>query len=227
MKIVDSNITKKRMRTTIVSFSIIASILLLVSCAGSPRYTRAAPQKTSSQKRSPHQIVTSSKNSKLGLKKPVQAKSQPAQQHKSSTSPSSVPKKKEIEIRTASAPEMRFPSGPSMTQSDEEIRETLNSSEYRVYQQGKASYYSDKLQGRKTASGERYNKKALTAAHRKLPFNTQVKVTNTRTRQSVVVRINDRGPFVKGRVIDVSRAAAEQIGLVKSGTADVVVEIQE
>ncbi|NLG18557.1 MAG: septal ring lytic transglycosylase RlpA family protein [Fibrobacter sp.] len=114
-----------------------------------------------------------------------------------------------------------------MTQSDEQIRETLNSSEYCVYQKGKASYYCDKLHGRKTASGERYNKQDLTAAHRKLPFNTRVKVTNILTKQSVVVRINDRGPFVKNRVIDVSRAAAEMIGLIKAGVAEVVIEIKE
>lgn len=210
-------------------FLIIVFILLLLQCAGSPRYTRAAPQKTSTQKKASHQsAVSSSKKPKTIPAKTVQTKSQYSQHpKKSSPPPTPVTKKNEVEIRTASAPEMRFPSGPSLTQSDEEIRETLNSSEYRVYQKGKASYYSDKLHGRKTASGERYNKKSLTAAHRKLPFGTQVKVINTRTKQSVVVRINDRGPFVKGRVIDVSRAAAEQIGLIRSGVADVVVEIQE
>jgi rare lipoprotein A len=157
----------------------------------------------------------------------VQPKNKSGVQSKSSVSVSKTQKKKEIEIVTASAPEMRIPSGPSMTQSDQEIRETLNYSDYHVYQKGVASYYSDKLQGRKTASGERYNKKALTAAHRKLPFDTQVKVTNTRTGQSVIVRINDRGPFTKGRVIDVSRAAAAQIGMLSSGTANVVIEVLE
>ncbi len=217
------------MRITTVSLWIIVAILLLLQCAGSPRYTRAAPQKTSSQKKTSHPTVaSSSKKSKPVPAKPSQTKSPYSHNpKKGNTSAATAPKKKDVEIRTASAPEMRFPSGPSLTQSDEAIRETLNSSGYRFYQKGKASYYSDKLHGRKTANGERYNKKALTAAHRKLPFNTKVKVTNARTKQSVVVRINDRGPFVKGRVIDVSRAAAEQIGLIKSGIADVVVEILE
>jgi rare lipoprotein A len=217
------------MRTTKVSLLIIVFILFLLNCAGSPRYTRAAPQKTTTQNKTPHQqVASSSKNTKPISTKPGKAKNQYSQHPKKSGTPASTaPDKKEIEIRTASAPEMRFPAGPSITQSDEEIRETLNSSEYHFYQKGKASYYSDKLQGRKTASGERYNKKALTAAHRKLPFDTQVKITNPRTRQSVIVRINDRGPFAKGRVIDVSRAAAEKIGLVQCGIADVVVEIIE
>ncbi|HEX2958215.1 MAG TPA: septal ring lytic transglycosylase RlpA family protein [Chitinispirillaceae bacterium] len=215
------------MRPVILSLLILITILFLFQCAGSPRYTRAAPQKTSTQKKSPHKpVASSSKNPKSFPAKPAQAKNQHRPYPKGSTA-ATVPKKKEVEIRTASAPEMRFPSGPALTQSDEEIRGTLNSSDYRVYQKGKASYYADKLHGRKTASGERYNKKDLTAAHRKLPFNTQVKVTNTQTRQSVVVRINDRGPFVKGRIIDISRAAAEKIGVIKSGIADVVVEILE
>jgi rare lipoprotein A len=161
------------------------------------------------------------------VKKTVQTKNTSGVQSKKSVTISKTQRKKEVEIRTASAPEMRIPSGPSMTQSDQEIKETLNSSDYHFYQKGVASYYSDKLHGRKTASGERYNKKAMTAAHRKLPFDTQVKVTNARTGQSVVVRINDRGPFTKGRVIDVSRAAAAQIGMLSSGTADVVIEVLE
>lgn len=83
---------------------------------------------------------------------------------------------------------------------------------------GRASWY--KLSGR-TASGERNNPAALTAAHRSLPFGTRVRVENLRNGKFVVVRINDRGPFVGGRVIDVSRAAAQQLGMVSSGTAKV------
>jgi rare lipoprotein A len=79
---------------------------------------------------------------------------------------------------------------------------------------GRASWYA--LTSR-TASGERMNPSALTAAHRSLPFGTKVKVTNKRNGKAVVVRINDRGPFVKGRVIDVSKAAASQLGFVGSG----------
>lgn len=87
---------------------------------------------------------------------------------------------------------------------------------------GRASWY--KLSGR-TASGERNNPAALTAAHRSLPFGTRVRVENLRNGKFVVVRINDRGPFVGGRVIDVSRAAAQQLGMVSSGTAKVRLEV--
>ena len=83
---------------------------------------------------------------------------------------------------------------------------------------GGASWY--KLSGR-TANGERTNPAALTAAHRSLPFGTRVRVENLRNGKFVVVRINDRGPFVGGRVIDVSKAAAQQLGMVASGTAKV------
>jgi rare lipoprotein A len=92
-------------------------------------------------------------------------------------------------------------------------------------QTGKASYYHDRFQGRKTASGVRYNKSELTAAHKTLPLGSKVRVTDSRSGKSVVVRINDRGPYAKGRVIDLSRAAARQIGLVNKGVAKVKVEV--
>ena len=82
---------------------------------------------------------------------------------------------------------------------------------------GVASYYARSLHGRRTASGERYNMNALTAAHRKLAFGTIVEVTNLRNGRRVKVRINDRGPFVKGRIIDLSFAAAKKIGMVARG----------
>ena len=85
---------------------------------------------------------------------------------------------------------------------------------------GMASWYGPGFHGRRTASGERFNTNALTAAHRTLPFGTRVRVVNRRTGRSVVVRINDRGPFAHGRVIDLSRAAAQTIGL--SGVAPVI-----
>ena len=87
---------------------------------------------------------------------------------------------------------------------------------------GHASWYALTS---KTASGERMNPAKLTAAHRSLPFGTKVKVTNKRNGKSVVVRINDRGPFIKGRIIDVSKAAAQNIGMVRSGTAQVCYQI--
>jgi rare lipoprotein A len=90
---------------------------------------------------------------------------------------------------------------------------------------GKASYYADKYHGRQTASGERFDQKAMTAAHRTLPFGTKVKVTNIRNGKSVLVRINDRGPFVKGRIIDLSRSAFASIGSPASGVIGVEIEV--
>ncbi|YCH22608.1 septal ring lytic transglycosylase RlpA family protein [Pseudomonas sp. D1-3] len=90
--------------------------------------------------------------------------------------------------------------------------------------EGKASYYGKAHHGNRTASGERFNQNALTAAHRTLPFGTMVKVTNLNNDRSVVVRINDRGPFARGRIIDVSRKAAESLDMIRSGVAPVRVE---
>ncbi len=92
-------------------------------------------------------------------------------------------------------------------------------------QNGVASYYHDRFHGRKTASGVAYNKNALSAAHKSLPLGTEVRVTDARSGKSVIVKINDRGPFVKGRVIDLSRAAAREIGLTKKGLTKVKVEV--
>ena len=94
-------------------------------------------------------------------------------------------------------------------------------------QEGEASYYADSLNGRKTASGEPYDKRALSAAHRSLPFGTKVKVTYLKTGQSVVVVINDRGPYAKDRIIDLSAAAAKQIGLIDAGHGRVRLEVIE
>jgi rare lipoprotein A len=93
-------------------------------------------------------------------------------------------------------------------------------------QTGMASHYSVKSNGgTRTASGERLCDKSFTAAHRSLKFGTQVKVTNLRNNKSVVVRINNRGPFVPGRVIDVSQAAAHSLGFHKQGVTRVKVEV--
>lgn len=90
---------------------------------------------------------------------------------------------------------------------------------------GLASYYSDKFQGRPTASAELYDKDKLTASHKTLPFDTYIRVTRLDNKKSVVVRINDRGPYISGRVVDVSRKAAEALDLVADGTARVKVEV--
>lgn len=90
---------------------------------------------------------------------------------------------------------------------------------------GKASYYYGKWIGRKTANGEIYKRNDMTVAHKTLPFGTMVRVTNLNNNQAVVVRVNNRGPYVKGRVVDLSLAAAQEIQMTKSGVVPVKVEI--
>lgn len=92
-------------------------------------------------------------------------------------------------------------------------------------QTGKASFYADRFEGRPTASGEKYRHSKLTGAHKTLPFGTRVRVTNLANNQSVEVVINDRGPWVEGRIIDVSRSTAEKLGFVSQGLADVQLEV--
>ncbi len=92
---------------------------------------------------------------------------------------------------------------------------------------GQASYYNQKYHGRKTASGERMDQGAKTAAHRTLPFGSRVKVTHAKTGKSVVVRINDRGPFVRGRVIDLSKSAFKAIGDLDAGLIPVKIQVIE
>lgn len=90
---------------------------------------------------------------------------------------------------------------------------------------GSASWYGGKFHGRTTANGERYNMHEMTAAHRTLPFGTKVRVINERNGKAVVVRINDRGPFVGKRVIDLSRGAAQAVGMIDQGVARVKLEV--
>ena len=92
---------------------------------------------------------------------------------------------------------------------------------------GKASYYADRYQGRMTSNGEAFDHDNMTAAHRELPFGTRVKVTNLENRRSVIVRINDRGPFKPGRVIDLTKTAAARLGMIEAGIAEVQLEIIE
>jgi rare lipoprotein A len=94
-------------------------------------------------------------------------------------------------------------------------------------EEGLASFYADSFHGSKTASGEIYNKRAMTAAHRTLAFDTRVEVTNLENGRSVRVRINDRGPHVEGRIIDLSAAAARKLRMTETGTARVRLEIYE
>lgn len=90
---------------------------------------------------------------------------------------------------------------------------------------GLAAVYSDRLNGRKTASGERYNRDALTAAHKTLKFGTRVMLTNTKTNKTVTVRINDRGPAQAGRIVDISPAAAKVLGIRPKAMAEVRLDV--
>lgn len=92
---------------------------------------------------------------------------------------------------------------------------------------GKCGYYADSFQGRPTSNGEKYDKNALTCSHKSLPFGTRLRVTRLDNKKSVVVRVNDRGPYIEGYVVDVSGEAAKELDLLKAGTARVKVEVLE
>ena len=103
----------------------------------------------------------------------------------------------------------------------------LSSCARKITESGKASYYADKFEGRRTASGEAFHQNAMTGAHRTLPFGTKVKVINLANGRSVKVRINDRGPFAQGRVIDVSKKAARKLGIISTGVAPVEIQYKK
>ncbi|MEX2336854.1 MAG: septal ring lytic transglycosylase RlpA family protein [Fulvivirga sp.] len=92
-------------------------------------------------------------------------------------------------------------------------------------QEGRASFYADKFEGRTTANGEIYSHSKLTAAHKILPFGTMVRITNLENNRSIVARINDRGPFIAGRIIDLSRSAAQKLRFIRQGVIEVKIEI--
>ena len=94
----------------------------------------------------------------------------------------------------------------------------------KIVETGKASYYADKFEGRKTASGEIFRQSNITGAHKTLPFGTKVTVKNLSNGKTVKVTINDRGPFVAGRIIDLSKKAAQKIDLVQAGIANVEIK---
>lgn len=104
---------------------------------------------------------------------------------------------------------------------------SLSSCSPKISQSGKASFYANKFNGRKTASGEKFRNSKLTAAHKTLPFGTKVKVTNLKNGKSVKVKINDRGPFVAGRIIDLSRKAARRIDMQKDGVGNVKISYKK
>lgn len=98
---------------------------------------------------------------------------------------------------------------------------------HRLEEFGKAGYYADALHGRKTANGEKYDKNLLTCAHKSLPYGTKLRVTRLDNKKAVIVRVNDRGPYTEGFVVDLSRAAAAEIDLIRAGRANVKVEVVE
>lgn len=117
---------------------------------------------------------------------------------------------------------------PALTPVAQQVAQQQTAARAQIAQapsEGFASWYGPGFAGRRTASGEVFDPTQLTAAHRTLPFGTQLRVTNLANGRSVVVRINDRGPFKPGRIIDLSRAAAEQLGMIGSGTAQVRLEL--
>jgi rare lipoprotein A len=116
-------------------------------------------------------------------------------------------------------------SKPAAKASDDKSGKSVAATTPGHVQEGIASWYGGKHHGGPTASGERFDKNAMTAAHRTLRMNSRVRVTNKRNGRSVVVRINDRGPYTKGRIIDVSEAAARQLGMIERGIVPVRVEV--
>lgn len=117
-----------------------------------------------------------------------------------------------VDIQDHTKP-LPFPSKPATTES------------VKYEEQGIASFMADELHGKKTASGEEFDMRELTAAHKHLPFGTIVRVTNLKNQKSVEVRINDRGPYVRDRIIDVSFEAAKRLGFVNEGTAPVKITV--
>lgn len=103
----------------------------------------------------------------------------------------------------------------------------LIQSQEKFVQEGLASYYANKFEGRTTANGEKYEHDKLTGSHLTLPFGTMVKVTNLENNKSVIIRINDRGPFIKDRIIDVSKSAAELLDFIEAGLVNVKIEVVE
>ena len=139
----------------------------------------------------------------------------PAVKPAPATTPAQVPV---IEKPAAPAAKSVMPGEPAPTAKPEGPRSSAEES-------GLAAVYNDKLHGRKTASGKTYDRNAMTAAHKTLPFGTQVRVTNTKNNKSVVLTINDRGPFHAGRILDISPRAAKAIGIHPRGMGDVTMVV--
>ena len=116
-------------------------------------------------------------------------------------------------------------SSPSGATASQEVITPGGRRAERRFKYGVASYYARSLHGRRTASGERYDHGAMTVAHKSLPFGTLLRIEDTRTKRRILVRVNDRGPFIRGRVLDLSGAAADRLQMRRRGTARVAYEI--
>ncbi len=138
--------------------------------------------------------------------------------------PMPLPPLSQAREKTAPTPAPQAHERAALTPAPQAKEEAAPAGKPEITQVGTASWYGSGFQGQETASGETFDQHALTAAHRTLPLGTEAKVTNLDTGQSVQVTINDRGPYVPGRQLDLSQAAAKQIGLTKTGVAKVKIE---
>lgn len=118
-----------------------------------------------------------------------------------------------------------FELDPVVSATEPGVEADADAPQFEQFGEGRASYYGHELAGNRTASGERFDPQELTAAHRTLPMGSKLRVTNKANGKSVIVRVNDRGPFKDNRVIDVSLAAAREIAIVGAGTASVTLEL--
>ena len=121
---------------------------------------------------------------------------------------------------------VRYSSASTSSETDEQnVKANTTTVTEAFIQTGMASYYADKFEGHQTASGEIFEQDKFTAAHRTLPFGTKLKVTNLLNGKSAIVTVNDRGPFADDRIIDLSKAAAKQLDMIKSGVIPVKIEV--
>ncbi len=185
-----------------ITFSVLVLLILACSfvmgCASAPRFTR----------------------------KPSQTYLPPSQPQRPSppATPATAPvhnKQSEPDFSTQ-APQPKPVQNSDTSDKDQPLKTEKPTASFHA--RGKATYYANSFQGHKTTNGERYNRHALTAAHRTLPFGTRVRVTNTKNSKSVIVRINDRGPFTKNLLIDLSYAAAQEIDMIRAGVVLVDLE---
>jgi rare lipoprotein A len=187
--------------------------------------TQTSATKTTKVTKTSQSKIASKKHSKSAVKR---VSYQP-KQHSSSLAwnPSTDSKQAYYVMPTAFEGAVGKPQQPPkyLQPSTDSVQKSAESD--KVHQVGTASYYSDKFDGRKTASGERFDQDDLTCAHGSLPFGCRIRVTNLRNNKAVEVKVNDRGGFSKqgGRVVDLSKAAAKEIGMMGTGTAKVKVEV--